>query len=146
MGLCCVCCEGAAPRWDPAASVWHLRARFAAPGGNPCRSGSALKVKHHSHPPTCSTPLLHPHRSGCFVAGKDAGRAYNTWPDMNGEWFPSEYFSERLPGEEHQGWATCTRACGLGPGKARASCLPAGLPHVPSVLMTTGPSGLALSC
>ena len=22
--------------------------------------------------------------SGCFVAGKDAGRAYNTWPDMNG--------------------------------------------------------------
>jgi heme A synthase len=38
--------------------------------------------------------------SGCFVAGKDAGRAYNTWPDMNGEWFPSEYFSERLPG----GW------------------------------------------
>ena len=38
--------------------------------------------------------------SGCFVAGKDAGRAYNTWPDMNGEWFPSEYFSERLPGED----------------------------------------------
>ncbi|PSC75229.1 cytochrome c oxidase assembly COX15 [Micractinium conductrix] len=35
--------------------------------------------------------------SGCFVAGKDAGRAYNTWPDMNGEWFPSEYWSERLP-------------------------------------------------
>lgn len=35
--------------------------------------------------------------SGCFVAGKDAGRAYNTWPDMNGKWFPSEYFSERLP-------------------------------------------------
>lgn len=35
--------------------------------------------------------------SGCFVAGKDAGRAYNTWPDMNGEWFPSEYFSDRLP-------------------------------------------------
>lgn len=35
--------------------------------------------------------------SGCFVAGKDAGRAYNTWPDMNGEWIPSEYWSERLP-------------------------------------------------
>jgi heme A synthase len=41
--------------------------------------------------------------SGCFVAGKDAGRAYNTWPDMNGVWFPSEYFSERLPGG--CGWA-----------------------------------------
>jgi cytochrome c oxidase assembly protein subunit 15 len=36
--------------------------------------------------------------SGCFVAGKEAGRAYNTWPDMNGEWFPSAYWSERLPG------------------------------------------------
>ncbi|KAI3428676.1 hypothetical protein D9Q98_007499 [Chlorella vulgaris] len=35
--------------------------------------------------------------SGCFVAGKEAGRAYNTWPDMNGEWFPSAYLSERLP-------------------------------------------------
>jgi heme a synthase len=31
--------------------------------------------------------------SGAFVAGNDAGRAYNTFPKMNDEWFPSDYFS-----------------------------------------------------
>ena len=30
--------------------------------------------------------------SGAFVAGLDAGRAYNTFPDMNGEWIPPEYW------------------------------------------------------
>lgn len=30
--------------------------------------------------------------SGAFVAGMDAGRVFNTFPTMNGEWFPSEYF------------------------------------------------------
>lgn len=30
--------------------------------------------------------------SGAYVAGNDAGRAYNTFPDMNGEWIPSEIF------------------------------------------------------
>lgn len=34
--------------------------------------------------------------SGAFVAGLHAGLCYNTWPDMNGEMFPSEYFA--LPG------------------------------------------------
>ena len=29
--------------------------------------------------------------SGAFVAGLDAGRAYNTFPKMNGEWIPEEY-------------------------------------------------------
>lgn len=29
--------------------------------------------------------------SGAFVAGLDAGRAYNTFPKMNGEWVPEEY-------------------------------------------------------
>jgi heme a synthase len=29
--------------------------------------------------------------SGALVAGNDAGRAFNTWPTMNGEWIPSEY-------------------------------------------------------
>jgi len=28
--------------------------------------------------------------SGAFVAGNDAGRAFNSFPDMNGEWIPSE--------------------------------------------------------
>ena len=62
------------------------------------------------HSPATNCPPRHrrplwpppPPSSGCFVAGKDAGRAYNTWPDMNGEWFPSEYFSQRLPGEPPQ--------------------------------------------
>lgn len=31
--------------------------------------------------------------SGAFVAGNDAGRAYNTFPDMNGEWVPEEYWT-----------------------------------------------------
>lgn len=30
--------------------------------------------------------------SGAFVAGLDAGHAYNTFPTMNGEWFPTEYW------------------------------------------------------
>lgn len=29
--------------------------------------------------------------SGAFVAGLDAGRAFNTFPKMNGEWIPEEY-------------------------------------------------------
>lgn len=44
-----------------------------------------------------AAPQLGP--TPCSVCVQDAGRAYNTWPDMNGEWFPSEYFSDRLPGE-----------------------------------------------
>ena len=32
--------------------------------------------------------------SGALVAGNDAGRAYNTFPKMNDEWFPSNYFGE----------------------------------------------------
>lgn len=34
--------------------------------------------------------------SGAFVAGLDAGHAYNTFPTMNGEWVPSEYWA--MPG------------------------------------------------
>jgi len=36
--------------------------------------------------------------SGAFVAGNDAGRAYNTFPTMNGAWVPEEYF------EAPRGW------------------------------------------
>lgn len=31
--------------------------------------------------------------SGAFVAGNDAGRAYNTFPKMGDEWIPSDIFS-----------------------------------------------------
>jgi cytochrome c oxidase assembly protein subunit 15 len=34
--------------------------------------------------------------SGAFVAGNDAGRAYNTFPTMNGQWVPNEYWAPRL--------------------------------------------------
>ncbi|KAG2494105.1 hypothetical protein HYH03_007744 [Edaphochlamys debaryana] len=34
--------------------------------------------------------------SGAFVAGLDAGRAYNTWPDMNGKFIPDEYVDPNL--------------------------------------------------
>lgn len=32
--------------------------------------------------------------SGAFVAGLDAGHAYNTFPTMNGQWIPDEYWGE----------------------------------------------------
>lgn len=34
--------------------------------------------------------------AGTFVAGLDAGRAYNTFPTMNGQWLPREYWA--VPG------------------------------------------------
>ena len=34
--------------------------------------------------------------SGAFVAGNDAGRAYNDWPLMAGEWIPLEIWDETL--------------------------------------------------
>ncbi len=34
---------------------------------------------------------------GAFVAGLKAGLVYNTWPDMDGQWFPSDYWFESAP-------------------------------------------------
>lgn len=34
---------------------------------------------------------------GAFVAGLKAGLVYNTWPDMDGQWFPSDYWSQSAP-------------------------------------------------
>ena len=31
--------------------------------------------------------------SGAFVAGNDAGRAYNTWPKMGDDWVPEEVYN-----------------------------------------------------
>jgi heme a synthase len=36
--------------------------------------------------------------AGAFVAGLDAGRAYNTFPLMNGQLIPAEYFNPATPG------------------------------------------------
>ena len=38
--------------------------------------------------------------SGAYVAGMDAGRAYNTFPLMDGKWIPDEYWSMW----ERRGW------------------------------------------
>jgi heme a synthase len=35
--------------------------------------------------------------SGAFVAGNDAGRAFNTFPKMNDEWIPSLLYNELQP-------------------------------------------------
>lgn len=37
-----------------------------------------------------------PFVAGAFVAGNDAGHAYNTFPLMNGHWIPEDYVT--LPG------------------------------------------------
>ena len=34
---------------------------------------------------------------GAFVAGLRAGLIYNTWPDMDGQWFPSDYWLASTP-------------------------------------------------
>eukprot|EP00887_Chlorella_sp_A99_P004133 scaffold23.g4133.t1 len=69
--------------------------------------------------PTLTRPPLSLFTVRRDAAGKDAGRAYNTWPDMNGEWFPSEYFSERLPGEGRaraEACQSCRSAAGVALG------------------------------
>lgn len=43
----------------------------------------------------CVLPGWH---AGAFVAGLDAGRAYNTFPLMNGQLIPAEYFNPDTPG------------------------------------------------
>lgn len=42
-----------------------------------------------------TTAAMH---AGAFVAGNDAGHAYNTFPLMNGRLIPDEYFSPDTPG------------------------------------------------
>eukprot|EP00210_Caulerpa_lentillifera_P009097 g8678.t1 len=39
--------------------------------------------------------------SGAFVAGNDAGRSYNTFPKMNEDWVPDEYFTTELFSKSH---------------------------------------------
>ena len=46
---------------------------------------------------------------GALVAGIDAGRAYPTWPDMNGQFFPADAFD--VPGRP--AWAAFFENAGL---------------------------------
>lgn len=81
-------------------------ARAAAASGEATLSSSAKKLLALDVPAAAASArrLLGPLRpavllvavtalSGAFVAGNDAGRAYNTFPDMNGEWIPEEYWT-----------------------------------------------------
>ena len=75
--------------------------------------------------------------AGAFVAGLDAGHAYNTFPTMNGRWVPEEYWA--VPGwrnafestaavqMHHRALAASTLAAvaGLWAGHARAPLPPA---------------------
>jgi len=68
---------------SPSASQ-HGRARVGA-----CASVSAVRPRG----PRNRQPAL---PAGAFVAGLDAGHAYNTFPTMNGRWVPDEYWA--VPG------------------------------------------------
>eukprot|EP00873_Tetraselmis_striata_P022529 jgi/Tetstr1/442793/TSEL_030877.t1 len=57
---------------------------------------AALKLRRLAHPLAALIGVTA--LSGAFVAGNDAGRAYNTFPTMNGQWVPEEYF------EAPHGW------------------------------------------
>ena len=59
-------------------------------------SGSPFKVACKPLFACCLTPMDLA-CTGAFVAGNDAGHAYNTFPTMNGHWVPDEY-------QTHPGW------------------------------------------
>merc|ERR1739845_210837 len=52
---------------------------------------SARKLKLAAAPVTALVLLTL--LSGPFVAGNDAGHAYNTWPKMNYDWIPPEWIT-----------------------------------------------------
>lgn len=60
---------------------------LAAGDGAAHAACAALKGKLHPLAMLVGVTAL----SGCFVAGLQAGLAYNTFPDMNGQWIPDEY-------------------------------------------------------
>lgn len=58
-------------------------------------TSACAALKQHALPLSCLIALTAV--SGAFVAGNDAGHAYNTFPLMNGEWVPDAY-------RERPGW------------------------------------------
>ncbi len=104
------------PHWEPKVSPYrlaaHLTSAFAiyatlvwtalgvavpyppAVTAGPQAAAAAKLLRRVAHPVAGLVGVTAV--SGAFVAGLHAGLCYNTWPDMNGEFFPSEYFA--LPG------------------------------------------------
>eukprot|EP00193_Tetraselmis_chui_P011380 CAMPEP_0177775962 /NCGR_PEP_ID=MMETSP0491_2-20121128/14427_1 /TAXON_ID=63592 /ORGANISM="Tetraselmis chuii, Strain PLY429" /LENGTH=227 /DNA_ID=CAMNT_0019294657 /DNA_START=59 /DNA_END=738 /DNA_ORIENTATION=+ len=107
---------GAVPRVSPYRLAGHLASAFAIyvtlvwttlslaqPSpllasyvGRPELLSAAQRLRGVTHPLAALIGITA--LSGAFVAGNDAGRAYNTFPTMNGAWVPEEYF------ERPHGW------------------------------------------
>ena len=68
---------------------------LSAPSLSPARIAAALAARRRAHPLAGLIALTA--ASGAFVAGLDAGHAYNTFPLMGGRIVPEEYWAEGLP-------------------------------------------------
>lgn len=64
-----------------------------------CRMVDSQRVRSWLIPLSCLIGLTG--LSGAFVAGNDAGRSYNTFPKMNEDWIPDEYFTEPFLSRHH---------------------------------------------
>ena len=78
-----------------ALSVSFPAAPLAAPSVSPASLLAALAARRRAHPLAGLIALTA--ASGAFVAGLDAGHAYNTFPLMGGRIIPEEYWAEGLP-------------------------------------------------
>jgi len=112
------------PRVSPIRLAAHLTSAFAIfltllytsfqltwpgppPGvvGGPAAAAAVTTLRRAAHPLAGLIALTA--LSGAFVAGLDAGRAFNTWPEMGGEgvFCPPEYWSEGGPAGAASGTA-----------------------------------------
>lgn len=103
----------AVPRVSPYRLAAHLTSAFAiyatlvwttlslaspAPAlaaAAPAAAAAAAALRRRALPAACLIGVTAV--SGAFVAGMDAGRAFNTFPLMSGQWVPDEYWSGLPP-------------------------------------------------
>jgi cytochrome c oxidase assembly protein subunit 15 len=79
--------------WSALDVAWPTPPR-ASPALSPARIAAALAARRRAHPLAGLIALTA--LSGAFVAGLDAGHAYNTFPLMGGRIVPEEYWAEGL--------------------------------------------------
>jgi cytochrome c oxidase assembly protein subunit 15 len=74
-------------------------------GGGPVAAAAVAALRRAAHPVAGVIALTA--LSGAFVAGLDAGRAFNTWPEMGGpgRFLPAEYWEEGGPAGAASGTA-----------------------------------------
>ena len=80
--------------WTALSVAWPTPP-LAAEGLSPERVARALALRARAHPLAGLIALTA--ASGAFVAGLDAGHAYNTFPLMGGRVIPEEYWDASLP-------------------------------------------------